>query len=176
MGERSMASHSVRCSTAPFEGNSGCRSTSAPTTIHSSGSCSTSGPTSTAIARISHGKGERRIRPCHGQSPISTRFNGNLIVGLSIRHRWLPDFSEIRARCGVRSTSAKTSNEMIRCLCSQLHRASRLRSFHCRRINSPETRWGCRTGYVRSVRQGKERHAISQRSGRACWFGLRASV
>jgi hypothetical protein len=58
----------------------------------------------------------------------------------SIRHRWLPDFSKIRARCGIRSTSAKTSNEIIRCLRSQLQRVSRLRSFHCRRINSPETR------------------------------------
>ncbi len=29
---------SVGCSTAPFKGNSGCRSTSVPTTIHSTGS------------------------------------------------------------------------------------------------------------------------------------------
>jgi putative transposase len=86
-----------------------------------------------------HTSRERRIRPCQDQSPISTRFNGNLIVGPSIRHRWLPDFSKIGARCGIRSTSAKTSNEIIRSLRSQLHRASRLRSFHCRRINSPET-------------------------------------
>jgi putative transposase len=70
-------------------------------------SCSISGPTSTTIARIPHGKGERRIRPCHGQSPISTRLNGNLIVGLSIRHQWQPDFSRIHAHCGIRSTSAK---------------------------------------------------------------------
>ena len=42
MRERSMASHSVRCSIAPFEGNSGCRNTSAPTTIHST-STSTGG-------------------------------------------------------------------------------------------------------------------------------------
>jgi len=33
MRERSMVSHSVGCSTAPFEGNAGCRSTSAPTAI-----------------------------------------------------------------------------------------------------------------------------------------------
>ena len=46
------------------------------------------------------------------QSPISARFDGNHTVGPAIRHRWLPDFSTIRARCGIRSTSAKTSNEI----------------------------------------------------------------
>jgi hypothetical protein len=45
------------------------------------------------------------------------------------------------ARCGIRSTSAKSSNEIIQCLRSQLQRVSRLRSFHCRRINSPRTRY-----------------------------------
>jgi len=40
---------------------------------------------------------------------------------------------------GIRSTSAKTSNEIIRCLRSRLQRVSRFRLFHCRRINSPET-------------------------------------
>jgi DNA invertase Pin-like site-specific DNA recombinase len=38
------------------------------------------------------------------------------------RHRWLPDFPKIRAHCGFRSTSAKTSNEIIRCSRSQLPR------------------------------------------------------
>src|SRR5271157_2024380 len=38
MRERSMVSHSVGCSTAPFEANPGCRTTSAPTTIRSIGS------------------------------------------------------------------------------------------------------------------------------------------
>src|ERR1700675_5011391 len=37
----------------------------------------------------------------------------------SIRHRWLPDFSKIRACCGIRSTSAKTSNAIILCSRSQ---------------------------------------------------------
>src|SRR5260370_27225027 len=62
--------------------------------------------TSTTIARIPHGKGERRIRPCHEQSRIPARFDGNHTVGPSIRHRWLPDFSKIRARYGIWSTSA----------------------------------------------------------------------
>ena len=76
------------------------------TTQISKTSCSISGPTSTTIARIPPGKGERRIRPCHDQSPIPARFDGNHTVGPSIRHRWLPDFSKIRARCGIWSTSA----------------------------------------------------------------------
>src|SRR5205823_6576072 len=40
MRERSMVPHSVGCSTAPFEGNAGCRSTLAPTTIRFTGSTS----------------------------------------------------------------------------------------------------------------------------------------
>jgi hypothetical protein len=36
----SMVAHSVGCSTTPFEGNAGCRSTSVPTTIHFIGSTS----------------------------------------------------------------------------------------------------------------------------------------
>jgi hypothetical protein len=53
------------------------------------------------------------IRRCHDQSQISTRFDGNHTVDPYIRHQWLPDLSKTRARCGVRSTSAKTSNEII---------------------------------------------------------------
>ncbi len=75
----------------------------------------------------------------HDQSPIPARFDANHTVGLDSRHRWLPDFSKIRARCGIRSTSAETSNEIIRCSRSQLQRVSRIRSFHCRGINSRET-------------------------------------
>jgi hypothetical protein len=40
MRERSMVPHSVGCSTAPFEGNTGCRGTSAPITIRFIGSTS----------------------------------------------------------------------------------------------------------------------------------------
>ena len=40
MRERSMVSHSVGCSTVPFEGNTGCRGTSAPITIRFIGSTS----------------------------------------------------------------------------------------------------------------------------------------
>src|SRR6516225_8938028 len=43
-----------------------------------------------------------------------------------------------RAHRGIRSTSAKTWNEIIRCLRSWLQRASRLRSFHCHRAR-PES-------------------------------------
>jgi hypothetical protein len=43
-------------------------------------SCLISGPSSTTIARIPHGKGARQILPCHDQSPISARFDGNLTV------------------------------------------------------------------------------------------------
>jgi hypothetical protein len=38
-------------------------------------SCSISGPPLTTIARIPHGKGERRIRPYHDQSQISARLD-----------------------------------------------------------------------------------------------------
>ena len=44
----------------------------------------------------------------------------------------------IRAHCGIRSTSARTWNEIIRCLRSWLQRASRLQSFHCHRVR-PES-------------------------------------
>jgi hypothetical protein len=41
------------------------------------------------------------------QSQISPRFGGNLTAEASIRRRWLLDLSKTRARCGIRSTSAK---------------------------------------------------------------------
>ena len=68
--------------------------------------------------RVTRWKGERRIRPCLDQSPISTRFNGNLIVGPSIRHRWLPDFSKIRARYGIRSLQKPRTKSPVLCLLS----------------------------------------------------------
>jgi|HubBroStandDraft_4_1064222.scaffolds.fasta_scaffold79990_3 hypothetical protein len=43
----------------------------------------------------------------------------------------------------MRSISAKTANEIIRCSRSQWQRVLRLRSFHCRRINSSETGFNC---------------------------------
>jgi transposase InsO family protein len=43
--------------------------------------CSISGPALTTIAPITHGKGERRICPCHHPSPIWARFAGNHTVG-----------------------------------------------------------------------------------------------
>src|SRR5260370_24226998 len=51
-----------------------------------------------------------------------------------------PDYSKTLARCSIRSTSAQTPNEIIRCLRSSLQRVSRTRSFRCHGINSPETR------------------------------------
>jgi hypothetical protein len=66
----------------------------------------------------------------------------------------------ILARCGIRSTSAKTSNEIIRCLGSQLQRVSRPRSLiqHAGELWlgkdklsfwSPQTRaWGVEPGTI----------------------------
>jgi len=48
---------------------------------------------------------------------------------------------------------------MIRCLRSQLHRASRLRSFHCRRINSLET--NLRYIFVTASRSGRMRQGAN---------------
>jgi transposase InsO family protein len=48
-------------------------------------SCSISEPASTTIARIAHGKGERRIRRCHDQSQISARFDGSPTADPCIR-------------------------------------------------------------------------------------------
>jgi hypothetical protein len=49
---------------------------------------------------------------------IGSRFDGNLTVEAYIRHPWQPDFSKTRARCGIRSTSAKPRNEIFWCLSS----------------------------------------------------------
>jgi putative transposase len=48
--------------------------------------CWISGPTSTTIAPITHGKGERRICQCHPPSSICARFAGNHTVEAYIRH------------------------------------------------------------------------------------------
>jgi hypothetical protein len=50
-----------------------------------------------------HWKDERRIRPCLDQSQISARLDGSLIVDPYFRPQWLPNFSNIRAHCGIRS-------------------------------------------------------------------------
>src|SRR5215469_16536546 len=118
-----------RMSIALFEGNAGCRTSSAPITIRFIGStngrptsgsiwiifcsrprrisktrCSISGPTSTTIAPIPQWKGERRICLRHDQSQISARFDGNLTVDPYIRHQWLRDFPKTLDRSGIRST------------------------------------------------------------------------
>ena len=101
-------------------------------------SCSISGPTSTTIARIPPWKGERRIGLPHDQSQISASFDGNLTVDPYIRHQWLRDFPKtLELRYPV--NLGKTSNSIIWCLRSWLLCASRIRSFHSNRINSPET-------------------------------------
>jgi hypothetical protein len=65
-------------------------------------------PTLTTIARIIHWKGERRIRPCRDQSQIFARLDGSPIVDPYFRPQWLPNFANIRAHCGIRSSAAKT--------------------------------------------------------------------
>ena len=57
--------------------------------------CWISGPTSTTIAPITHGKGERRICQCHHPSPICARFAGNHTVEAYIRHPWPLEFSKM---------------------------------------------------------------------------------
>jgi hypothetical protein len=50
------------------------------------------------------------MRPCHDQSQISARFDGNLTVRPSIRHHWLRDFPKTLDRCSIRSTLGKLEN------------------------------------------------------------------
>jgi hypothetical protein len=71
--------------------------------------CWISGPTSTTIAPITHGKGERRMCQCHHRSPICARFAGNHNVEAYIRHPWLPEFSEVCAACDMQVSVGKNS-------------------------------------------------------------------
>jgi len=41
--------------------------------------------------------------PCHDQSQISAPLDGSAIVDPYFRPQWLPNFSNIRAHCGIRS-------------------------------------------------------------------------
>jgi len=72
--------------------------------------CWISGPTTTTIAPITHGKGEHRICPRHNPSPIWVRFAGKLTVEVYTRHRWLPDFSKSRSCCDIQATVDKDSD------------------------------------------------------------------
>jgi transposase InsO family protein len=65
--------------------------------------------TSTTIAPITHGKGERRICPCHDPSPICARLAGNLTVEAYITHPWLPEFSKMCASCDMLVSVGKNS-------------------------------------------------------------------
>src|SRR5580658_6918905 len=69
--------------------------------------CWISRPITTTIAPITHGKGERRIRPRHTPSQICARFAGNLTVEAYTRHPWLPEFSKTRASCDIQVTVGK---------------------------------------------------------------------
>ena len=65
--------------------------------------------TSATRAPITHGKGERRIYPCHSPSPICARFAGNHTVEAYIRHPWLPEFSKMCASCDMQVSVGKNS-------------------------------------------------------------------
>jgi len=78
------------------------------------------------------------MRPCHKQSQISAHFDGNHTVEPYIRHPRMADLSKTRAGCAIRSTSEKLPKKSFGV--SQAQHVSRMRSFHCHRINSPETR------------------------------------
>jgi hypothetical protein len=71
--------------------------------------CSISGPTSTTLAPITHGKGERRICPCHPPSPVCARFAGNHTVEAYIRHPWPLEFSKMCASCDMQVSVGKNS-------------------------------------------------------------------
>jgi hypothetical protein len=71
--------------------------------------CWISGPTSTTIAPITHGKGERRICQCHHPSPICARFAGNHTVEAYIRHPWPLEFLKICASCDMQVSVGKHS-------------------------------------------------------------------
>src|ERR1700680_3357468 len=51
-------------------------------------------------------KGELPPGLYHDQSQISARFDRNHTVEPYITHRWPPDLSKTRARCGIGSSSA----------------------------------------------------------------------
>ena len=71
--------------------------------------CSISRPTSTTIAPITHGKGERRICQCHHPSPICARFAGNHTVEAYIRHPWPLEFSMMCASCDMQVSVGNNS-------------------------------------------------------------------
>ena len=79
------------------------------------------------------------MRPCHKQSQISAHFDGNHTVEPYIRHPRMADLSKTRAGCAIRSTSEKLPKKSFGV--SQAQRVSRIRSFYCHHINSPETRF-----------------------------------
>ncbi len=101
-------SHPCVDSLAPFDANIWITCCSGRVQI-SRINCSISGPTSTTIAPITPGKGERRICQCHHPSPICARFAGNHTVEAYIRHPWLPEFSKMCDCCDMQVSVGKNS-------------------------------------------------------------------
>ena len=79
------------------------------------------------VARITHWKGERRIRPRSDQPPISARLDGGLTVASYIRRQWLRDFPKTLDRCDIGRTR-QDFQEIIWCYSAG---NSWLRSLHC---------------------------------------------
>jgi SAM-dependent methyltransferase len=100
---------SWKCSSVPFDANVWIIRCSGRVQICKI-NCWISGPITTSIAPIKHGKGERRKCPRHNPSLIWTRFAGKLTVEVYTRHRWLPDFSKGRSCCDIQANVGKDSD------------------------------------------------------------------
>src|SRR2546429_5519378 len=107
-----MGAYCVGCSTTPFKGNAGCRSTSAPTMIRSIAShqwqanlriLEVKEIKTVPYVPLPHPFVERLI----GTLRLSARLDGDLTVGTYIRRQWLRDFQKTLDRCDIRSNSAR---------------------------------------------------------------------
>jgi hypothetical protein len=81
--------------------------------------------TSATLAPITHGKGERRIYPCHSPSPICARFAGNPLSRPISDTRGCLSFQRCALPAICRSPWAKTRNEIIRVGVLQFFMAAR---------------------------------------------------
>ena len=81
--------------------------------------------TSATRAPITHGKGERRIYPCHSPSPICARFAGNPLSRPISDTRGCLSFQRCALPAICRSPWAKTRNEIIRVGVLQFFMAAR---------------------------------------------------
>src|SRR6266513_6364995 len=107
-----MGAYCVGCSTTPFKGNAGCRSTSAPTMIRSIAShqwqanlriLEVKEIKTVPYLPLPHPFVERLI----GTLRLSARLDRNLTVGTYIRRQWLRDFQKTLDRCDIRSNSTR---------------------------------------------------------------------